>query len=110
LAQHITRGCDERLGWRAFLSMATPIKKYRQQVQSVDACQYDGSEESRQVIIEFTNGKAEVTGGGNFVLHGIESTIVTTIHSTDWITKDAWGLCNCRKDADFQIIYAPGPS
>jgi hypothetical protein len=90
--------------------MATVIKKYREQVQSVDACQYDGTAESQQAIISFTEGKAQLTDGGNFVLTGYMSDVVTTIHATDWITKDAWKNCNRKTDADFQIIYAPGPN
>ena len=84
-----------------------PVKKYREQVISVDACQFSGS--NQQELINWSGGKVVVTDG-NLMLIASDGITFIPINSTDWVIDNPWHNWMVMKNSDFQITYAPGPS
>ena len=83
-----------------------PVKKYREQVMSVDACQYDGT--NKQELMTWAESRLTETEEGELRLE-VPGGMFIIVNVTDWIYNDVYGGWWKMLDRDFQITYAPGP-
>jgi hypothetical protein len=86
--------------------MPTASKQYRRQVEVVEGFQYDGT--NSQDVIDFTGGAAVMQDDKLMLKH--PGGQYQEIHPTNWILHDPWESNFVMADADFKIVYAPGPN
>jgi hypothetical protein len=82
------------------------IKKYREQIISVDGCQFVGT--NQQELITWGAGKITETPQGGLQLE-IAPGNFAPVNNTDWVINDPYHNWSVLTAANFLIAYAPGP-